>query len=49
MKIIESTDFEGNTYEVVVIENEDGSITSMSKEHYDTLASESANDPAGNK
>lgn len=37
MKLIEQTDAIGNTYEVVVIENEDGSIVSMSKAHYDEL------------
>jgi hypothetical protein len=36
MKIIEQTDIMGNTYEVVVIENEDGSYTSMAKAYYDT-------------
>jgi hypothetical protein len=37
MKIIQQTDAIGNTYEVVVLENEDGSTSSMSKAHYDEL------------
>jgi hypothetical protein len=35
MKLIEQTDVMGNIYEVVVIENENGSTTSMSKAEYD--------------
>jgi hypothetical protein len=35
MKLIEQIDVMGNTYEVVVIENEDGSTISMSKAHYE--------------
>jgi hypothetical protein len=42
MKTIEQLDAMGNTYEVVVIENEDGSTTSMSKAHYDELKANEA-------
>jgi hypothetical protein len=37
MKIIQETDVMGNIYEVVVIENQDGSVTSMFKSHYEEL------------
>ena len=35
MKLIEQIDVMGNTYEVVVIENEDGSTISLSIAHYE--------------
>ena len=43
MKLIEQIDVIGNTYEVVVIENEDGSTISMSKSHYDELKANEEN------
>ena len=38
----------GDILTYAIIEHSDGSFTSMPKSVYDTLASESANDPAGN-
>jgi hypothetical protein len=37
MKILEQMDVMGNYYKVAVIENEDGSFTSMLKSTYDAL------------
>ena len=40
---------DSTTTTYAIITHDDGSFTSMPKSVYDTLASESANDPAGNK
>jgi len=45
MKIIQETDVMGNIYEVVVIENQDGSVTSMLKTNYEELEAAKLNAP----